>query len=113
MVAYARAFEHDGRTWLLTPDLMLVPADRVRAMQRSKFHGVKLGDGLDLPLAWNRTKGPKPKYEKRDGKLVAVPDAISAEDLRADHGGQRSSEGGKSYLPGPRRARHLRASRTT
>jgi hypothetical protein len=62
MVAYAKAFAAEGRVWLLTPDLMLVPADRVRKLERSTFHGVTLGEGVELPLAWNRTKAPVPVY---------------------------------------------------
>jgi hypothetical protein len=76
MVAYARAFEHGGRTWLLTPDLMLVPADRVRKIHRSTFHGVKLEGGLTLPLAWNRTKAPKTKFKRQEGKLSPLADSF-------------------------------------
>jgi hypothetical protein len=71
LLAYARAFEAEGRVWLLTPDLMIVPADRVRAVRRSHFKGVRLGQGIDLPLAWNRAHGPKPKYRPgADGAFV-------------------------------------------
>jgi len=76
IVAYTRAFAAGGRTWLMTPDLMLVPADRVRAMRRSTFHGVELGHGVELPLAWNRAKGPKPTYRRQGGALVAVESAL-------------------------------------
>lgn len=70
MLAYAKAFQAAGRVWLLTPDLMLVPADRVRAIRPSTFHGVELGDGLELPLAWNREHEARPKYRQReDGSL--------------------------------------------
>jgi hypothetical protein len=82
MLAYAKAFEADGRVWLVTPDLMIVPADRVRAIRRSTFHGVSLtevsgdakGEGkrIELPLAWNRAFAPKPKY-RRDGDGHMVP----------------------------------------
>ncbi|MEZ4300732.1 MAG: L,D-transpeptidase [Polyangiaceae bacterium] len=73
MVAYHKAFEAEGRVWLLTSDLMLVPADRVRAIKRHTFHGVKLGSGVDLPLAWNRTHDPKPLYKKNaDGTFSAM-----------------------------------------
>lgn len=73
MVAYHKAFEAEGRVWLLTSDLMLVPADRVRALKRHTFHGVKLGDGVDLPLAWNRGHDPRPLYKRGDaGELVAT-----------------------------------------
>ncbi len=76
MLAYAKAFEKDGRVWLLTPDLMIVPADRVRQIKRSSFHGVDLGNGVELPLAWNRTKAPKPKYKMEGGKLVAIANSF-------------------------------------
>lgn len=53
-VAYARAFAAAGRTWLLTPDLLLVPADRVFSYRRTPFRGVTLGARTTLPLAWVR-----------------------------------------------------------
>ncbi|NUQ72983.1 MAG: L,D-transpeptidase family protein [Polyangiaceae bacterium] len=84
MLAYAKAFQAEGRTWLLTPDLMLVPADRVRAIRPSEFQGVELGRGIELPLAWNRAHGPKPKYRRAEGgALVKINGAF----------------GGKSYVP--------------
>jgi hypothetical protein len=97
MVAVAKAFEADGRVWLMTPDLMLVPADRVRQMKRSTFHGVDLGSGVELPLAWNRTKGMKPKYRKQDGKMVAFPDAIPPKTwIQVTE--ETVTDGGKTYL---------------
>ncbi len=78
MVAYARAFEMDGRVWLVTPDLMLVPADRMRPFKRSKFHGVRIGDQVKLPLAWNRTWNPVQKYTKGDNdKMVPTGEPIT------------------------------------
>jgi hypothetical protein len=56
-VAYAKAFQAAGRTWLLTPELLLVPADRVFAYAPSEFHGVELGGDVELPLAWIRSSG--------------------------------------------------------
>jgi len=97
MVAVAKAFEADGRTWLMTPDLMLVPADRVRQIRRSSFHGVNLGSGVELPLAWNRTKGMKPEYRKQDGKMDAFADAIPAKTW-VQITEEKVSEGGKTYL---------------
>lgn len=77
MLAYARAFEQDGRVWLVTPDLMLVPADRMRPFRRSKFHGVRIGDDVKLPLAWNRAKTTIAKFSKGDdGKMVATGETI-------------------------------------
>jgi hypothetical protein len=98
MVAYAKAFESGGRVWLLTPDLMLVPADRVRALRRSRFHGVHLGDGVELPLAWNRTRGPKPRY-RRDagGSFVEGGEAVAAKTFVAVAEGEVRS-GPRTFL---------------
>ncbi|MCA9641781.1 MAG: hypothetical protein KC492_13845 [Myxococcales bacterium] len=60
MVSYSRAFEAKGRVWLVTPELTLVPADRVRPYTPSRFRGVELG-ALKLPLAWARKK-PRALY---------------------------------------------------
>lgn len=53
-LAYAKAFAAAGRTWLLTPELLLVPADRVFAYAPSTFQGVELEGEVRLPLAWIR-----------------------------------------------------------
>lgn len=90
LLAYSKAFEHEGRVFLVTPDLMLVPADRLRNIRRSTFHGVDLTGDVSLPIAWNRTKGEKPKLRRNgdafepSGEVVAaktpveiLPDAVS------------------------------------
>jgi hypothetical protein len=41
MISFTSAFEADGRTWLLTPELSVVPADRVRVYRPTSFHGVE------------------------------------------------------------------------
>ncbi len=80
MLAYSKSFEMYGRVWLLTPDGMVVPADRVSDMTRSSFHGVHFDKGeLSLPFAWNRTKGELPIYRKGDdGKIVPSGEKIAA-----------------------------------
>ncbi len=62
--AYARAFEAEGRLWLLTPDLFLVPADRVFAYERSDFRGVVLDGEKTLPLAWMKEPAGAPRLER-------------------------------------------------
>lgn len=62
--AYAKAFRAAGRTWLLTPDLFLIPADRAFPYRETHFHGVRLGEGIDLPLAFVRSDG-EPKLARR------------------------------------------------
>lgn len=68
MLAYSRAFEMDGRVWLLTPDTMIVPADRMSDMKKSEFEAVHFDEHTDLtlPFAWNRSKEPIALF-KRDG----------------------------------------------
>ncbi len=96
LLAYASAFEAEGRTWLLTSDLMIVPADRVRAVKRSQFKGKELGKGLELPLAWNRTHGPKPKYRRDDGGGFTPAGAVPGKTPVAIKD-ERVASGKKSY----------------
>ncbi len=63
MLSYTKAFVADGRTYLLSVDLTVVPADRARPFKPSSFHGVWLDDETPLPLAWFR-KTPRMKWRK-------------------------------------------------
>jgi hypothetical protein len=54
MLSFTRVYETAGRTFLVSADHTLVPADRVRLFRRSSFHGVRLGGDVQLPLAWLR-----------------------------------------------------------
>lgn len=62
-LSFTRAFAAEGRTWLLSADQTLVPADRVRAFRASSFHGVRLDHEVTLPLAWMRGT-PRPQYRR-------------------------------------------------
>lgn len=68
-VAWTRAFDVAGRTFLLTSDKAIVPKDRVKPYARSDYHGVELGGDVKLPIAFIRKK-PRPKFEKKDGAFV-------------------------------------------
>lgn len=63
MLSFAHAFAVEGRTYLLAPDLTLVPADRVRPFRRTSFHGTEVGGGVSLPLGWFR-KDPRSKFRR-------------------------------------------------
>jgi lipoprotein-anchoring transpeptidase ErfK/SrfK len=65
MLSFTRAFTALGRTWLLSADQTIVPADRVRAFRPSAFHGTRLGVDVSLPLAWIRGKS-RPSYHRND-----------------------------------------------
>jgi hypothetical protein len=98
MLAYAKAFEMNGRVWLVTPDLTLVPADRVRPFRRSTFHGVDLGDDVKLPLAWNRTKGVKPRFKKDDAGHMVEADHAFGPKSWIQITGDRVVDGKKTYF---------------
>jgi hypothetical protein len=71
ILSYSRAFEMYGRVWLLTPDTMVVPAERTQQMVRSKFHGVHFDkDPQRLPFGWNRSKQPLALFTKENGRFV-------------------------------------------
>jgi hypothetical protein len=63
IVSFTRAFAAEGRTWLLTADQALVPADRVRAFAMSSFHGTRVDADVRLPIAWMRGSD-KPAYQR-------------------------------------------------
>ncbi len=97
MLAYARAFEAEGRTWLVTPDLMLVPADRTRPFRRTTFHGIRLDSEVRLPIAWNRKQEPIPRFIRTDdGKMVASGQTIPPKGFVQV--GERVVVGKKAYL---------------
>lgn len=66
-VAYVKSFRAMGRVWLLTPDLLLVPADRVYPYKPSPFQGIALGGDQQLPLAWIRGDDAKQYRLKNKG----------------------------------------------
>lgn len=97
MLSYTKVFEAEGRTWLLSVDQTLVPADRMRPFRPSAFHGTKLGGEVRLPLAWMR-KTEKPKYRRTaSGEMAA---AGASWPVRAWVGltGKKVESGGKTYL---------------
>jgi hypothetical protein len=66
MLSFAHAFDVEGRSFLLAPDLTLIPADRMRPFRRAAFHGVALGAAAPLPIGWLR-KAPRPKLRRAPG----------------------------------------------
>jgi hypothetical protein len=73
-IAFSRAFDENGRTWLLTSDHAIVPKDRVHIYPRSTFQGVEIGKGVSLPIAFFK-KDARPKYRRdNDGKFAASGD---------------------------------------
>ncbi|NUP11428.1 MAG: L,D-transpeptidase [Polyangiaceae bacterium] len=97
MLSYTKAFEADGRTWLLSADHTIVPADRVRPFRMSTFRGVDLvATKTKLPIAFMRV-GAKPKYRKR-GDSIDKTGAQWAVRTSVALSGASIEVGGKKYL---------------
>jgi hypothetical protein len=76
-VAYTRQVDLDGRPFLVTHDLALVPKDRVKPYPRSEFQGVELGKGEELPIAFFRTS-PRPKWRRKaDGAFERTGESFA------------------------------------
>lgn len=73
MFAFTKAFDHEGRTFLLNEDGTFVPADRVREYRVSDFEGVTLTKEHSLPIAWIRGGG-RPRFALVGDKLLQLPD---------------------------------------
>jgi lipoprotein-anchoring transpeptidase ErfK/SrfK len=48
-------YEHEGRRFALDTDFQLVPIDRLKPVEISKFHGIRLDDQVTLPVAFVRS----------------------------------------------------------
>lgn len=114
MLAYARAFEMHGRVWLVTSDLLVVPADRVQRMRRSKFRGVALDHRVTLPIAWNRRLEPKPLYTRtNDGSFVASDEQVEAKGWRMIAGSEERWRGDLYYALKDRPNAYMKGKDTT
>jgi hypothetical protein len=54
--SFVRLFEFEGRRWGITTDLTLIPLDRLVPVTVSEFHGVVLGEGVDLPVVFVKSR---------------------------------------------------------
>jgi hypothetical protein len=77
MLSFTASFRDQGRTFLLSADQTLVPAERVRPFRPSAFHGVRLDADTQLPLAWIRGQD-RPRYERLgDGSFAKLEGAFA------------------------------------
>jgi hypothetical protein len=82
-VTWAREMDAAGRTWLVTPNLELIPKDKVRIQPTPELHGIDLRHDhrMRLPLAF-LWLGSAPKYRmEADGRLVATAATWSRHDF--------------------------------
>jgi hypothetical protein len=97
MLSFTHAFAAEGRTFLLAPDLSLVPADRMRPFRRTAFHGVAVGEALPLPIAWFR-KTARPKLRRGAGGAMEDTGERWAPRTFVALTGKSVDEGGERYL---------------
>jgi len=48
-------YEHEGRRFALNTDFQLLPLDRLKPVEVSSFHGIRLDDQVTLPVAFVRS----------------------------------------------------------
>lgn len=94
-IAYFTRFEADERTWVMTWDRGIVPADRLRDFPRSRFEGVALGGEVALPLAFFRRDTQK---LRRAGDAVAPTGAHWPRYARVALTGESLEIDGERYL---------------
>lgn len=57
--AFTETIVYEGRRYGVTPDLKLLPVDRLRPIRGSEFHGVEIGKEIELPFAFIRRDDAK------------------------------------------------------
>ena len=85
----------EGRRYNVSTDLRVIPADRLRPIRGSDFHGFIIGEDVEFPFALVRKKGAKRYRLGGNKKLVASGDLAwrSAVNLT----GKQKMEGSKLF----------------
>jgi hypothetical protein len=94
-LAYHTSFDADERTWVMTWDRGIIPKDRVKDFPKRTFHGVPLGDGVALPLAFFKSEQPK---LRRAGASVEPTGASWSRYAHVQLTGEEVELGGERYL---------------
>ncbi len=77
-ISWSHEFDANGRTWLLTPDLTIIPKDKIRTKATPTLKGISLIDHpeIKLPLAFFWL-GDSKKFKKgEDGELVETDEVV-------------------------------------
>ncbi len=96
-VAFSRAFDEAGRTWLVTSDHVLVPKDRTRPYPTTTFHGVHLDATTHLPIAFARRHDAVVYRAAGEGAFEPTSDKLTrlAWVMLTDH---TATSKGKTYV---------------
>lgn len=69
--SFTQTFLWEGRRYGMTPELEILPTDRLRPIQGSEFHGVEIGRGVEFPFALVRQEGARyAVYERSTNRVV-------------------------------------------
>ena len=96
MLAFQQVFVFGGRTFLLTPDLTAVPADRMRIFHPSTFHGTPIDAAHALPIGWFRRE-PRAKFRRAEAGALAATGATWSPRTFVGLTGKTVDEGGVAY----------------
>jgi hypothetical protein len=96
MLAFQQVFTFGGRTFLLTPDLTAVPADRMRIFHPSTFHGTPIDAAHPLPIGWFRRE-PRAKFRRAEAGALVATGATWAPRTFVGLTGATVDEGGVTY----------------
>jgi hypothetical protein len=95
-IAWSQQFDANGRTWLVTPDMTLIPKDKVRQKPLPTLQGIDLSKNTDVqfPIAYFWL-GDSHKYvEGADGKLVKTQDSWKRQSFVEGTMNQKMGPGG-------------------
>jgi hypothetical protein len=98
-ISWVSEFDANGRTWLLTPELTIVPKDKVRQKALPKLEGIDLKEHpeIKLPLAFFWLDDSK-KHVPGDGKkLVATEESYQRHTFVETTMDQAAGPGGLIY----------------
>lgn len=96
MLSFTHSFDLDGRTFVLSAEGAVVPADRLRPFRPSTFQGTALGDAVKLPIAWIRRE-TRPRYVFEAGSMRRVDGGFTRQTF-VSLGDRREVVEGRVYL---------------
>lgn len=116
-VAWSREFDAEGRTWLETPDLGLIPKDKVKTTVASSLDGIDLRARPEMALPLAYTLEETPELELRTPSLPGRSTLKETGGTYARHAfipieGERMYVGGRAYWK-TRDGHYVSASKST
>lgn len=98
-VSWTKEFDGEGRTWLLTPDLQLIPKDKVRQQPLPNMRGVDLRAQPDmaLPLAFTWLQEAVKYRRDEQGNIVPTKESWSRHSFIPATGGMAKGDHGRWY----------------